>query len=76
MNQTMVVGVYADKSSAEAVAAGFASEPPPRDTDWPDDLPRVRLVNRKAAAPSKNETEGNKRARSAKLRVLERLPDE
>jgi len=64
------------RPSAEAVAAGFASEPPPRDTDWPDDLPRVRLVNRKAAAPSKNETEGNKRARSAKLRVLERLPDE
>ena len=61
-------------SKAE-VAAGLAFERE-RDEKWAallgEDLPPMRLVNRKARAPSKGESEDNRRARSAKLRVIER----
>lgn len=38
--------------------------------------PRVRLVSRKPILPDAREIEGNPRARSAKLRVCEKLPQE
>ena len=37
--------------------------------------PRARLVCRKPIEPTQEEIEQNNRSRSAKLRVLERLPD-
>jgi len=40
----------------------------------PDDMqPDYRLVNRKPIVPSDTEITENRRARSAKLRVIERL---
>ena len=38
--------------------------------------PLVRLVSRKPILPDEKEVEGNPRARSAKLRVCEKLPQE
>ena len=40
---------------------------------WEGDLPRVRLVTRRAARPSTGEMERNPRSRSARLRVAERV---
>ena len=40
---------------------------------WEGDLPRVRLVARRAARPSTGEMERNPRSRSARLRVAERV---
>ena len=40
---------------------------------WEGDLPRVRLVTRRAARPSTSEMERNPRSRSARLRVAERV---
>lgn len=40
---------------------------------WMGQEPSVRLVNRKPLIPSKEEIESNRRARSAKLRVIERI---
>ena len=42
-------------------------------TRWEGDLPRVRLVTRRAARPSTGEMERNPRSRSARLRVAERV---
>ena len=40
---------------------------------WEGDLPRVRLVTRHAVVASEQETDVNPRARSAKLRTVERM---
>lgn len=40
---------------------------------WEGELPRVRLASRKAIAATEEESERNPRARSAKLRVAERV---
>ena len=40
---------------------------------WEGDLPRVRLVTRRAARPSTGEMERNPRSRSARLRVAEKV---
>jgi 16S rRNA (cytosine1402-N4)-methyltransferase len=40
---------------------------------WEGDLPRVRMVTRRAARPSTGEMERNPRSRSARLRVAERV---
>jgi len=45
-------------------------------TRWEGVLPRVRLVARRAARASAAEIEQNARARSAKLRIAERIGDE
>ena len=49
----------------ESLAAGGS--------EWRGELPAVRLVNRKVVVPSRGETVENRRSRSAKLRVAERL---
>lgn len=43
---------------------------------WAGELPRGRRVTRKPIVPSETECDGNPRARSAKLRILERLVDD
>ncbi|HET9770072.1 MAG TPA: 16S rRNA (cytosine(1402)-N(4))-methyltransferase, partial [Acidimicrobiia bacterium] len=57
---------------------GWTSRPPvPRGlpvTGIPGEPPPARLVTRGAARPSPAEVEGNPRAESARLRVLERMP--
>jgi len=40
---------------------------------WVGRLPRARRITRKAVAPTPDETARNPRARTAKLRVLERM---
>ncbi len=40
---------------------------------WEGDLPKVRLVTRRAVTASEEEIEANPRARSAKLRTIERI---
>lgn len=40
---------------------------------WEGDLPKVRLATRRAVTASEEEIEGNPRARSAKLRAIERI---
>jgi len=42
-------------------------------TRWEGDLPRVRLVSRRALRPSRGEMERNPRSRSARMRVAEKF---
>ena len=55
----------AHEGRMEALAKGGAR--------WSGTLPRARRVTRKAVVATEAETERNPRARSAKLRVLERM---
>jgi 16S rRNA (cytosine1402-N4)-methyltransferase len=53
------------------------SRPGPRGLPAPDDAPRerARLVHRGGVVPGADEVERNPRARSARLRVVEKLPE-
>ena len=57
--------MVAHEGRVEALAKGG--------TRWVGQLPRARRVDRKALAAGAEETARNPRARSAKLRVLERM---
>lgn len=60
----------ADEDDADRGGLGFGA---PKRADAPRRVARVRLVNKKPAVPQDDEVRQNPRARSAKLRVVERI---
>ncbi|MGQ9814793.1 MAG: 16S rRNA (cytosine(1402)-N(4))-methyltransferase, partial [Candidatus Roseilinea sp.] len=60
--------ICADNTESDGLGFGASKHP-----DAPRPVARVRLVNRKPIVPREDEVRNNPRARSAKLRVVERV---
>ncbi len=68
--KTVFRAAAADSDEDDAPGFGVSKLP-----DAPRPVARVRLVNRKPLAPQEDEVRQNPRARSARLRVVERIED-